>query len=399
MKIILGVDAITRPLTGTGRYALELAKRLPLSAEICEAIFFAHGNFVSQGALLNICEGTSVNSSDIRWHIISMLRRRLAQSPLFSNTYNKLIPIIGKVRLRPYSGYLFHGTGFLLPPHDGPSVVTIHDLSVFRRPEWHPRTRVKRQNAVIGRTLGMVSHIITDSETVRQEVIDYFSWPAERITAVPLGVNGRFIRRDHDEVNRVLGDFGLTDGSFTLSVATVEPRKNIERLIMAYEKLPVSLRSRYPLVIAGDNGWKSEDIHDLMDEAKRKGWLKYLGYVPDSCLPALYSGCRAFLYPSLYEGFGLPILEAMACGAPVLTSNCSCMPEVAGDAGILVDPKDVESISAGIEKALTDDQWRLQAAERGIGRSRSMTWDISAHKTVEVYRKVWEERVTGDPSK
>jgi alpha-1,3-rhamnosyl/mannosyltransferase len=168
----------------------------------------------------------------------------------------------------------------------------------------------------------------------------------------------------------------------------VEPRKNIVRLIDAFEMLPVALKKKYPLVIAGFSGWKSEDIHKCISRAAQDGFVRYIGYVPEKAMPALYGGCRAFLYPSLYEGFGLPLLEAMSCGAPVMTSNCSCMPEVAGNAALLVDPLDLSSISAGIEKALSDEKWRSCAINLGLERARAMTWDATVRKTVEVYRRV-----------
>jgi alpha-1,3-rhamnosyl/mannosyltransferase len=247
-------------------------------------------------------------------------------------------------------------------------------------------------NKGIEKVLKTASHLIAVSETVRQEIINLFSWPDDKVTAVPHGVDSTFFPRGPSETIPILRGFGLTPGGYTLCVATIEPRKNIGGLINSFERLPLSLRQSCPLVLAGDIGWNSEGIHKQIKEAQRRGWLKYLGYVREAFLPALYSGSRAFLYPSLYEGFGLPLLEAMACGAPVLTSNCSSMPEVVGDAGILVDPCDILSISNGIERILTDDTWRIHAVERGIKRARPMTWDVSARKTVEVYRRVWDGR-------
>jgi alpha-1,3-rhamnosyl/mannosyltransferase len=247
-------------------------------------------------------------------------------------------------------------------------------------------------NKEIEKTLKKASHLITDSETVRQEIIKFFLWPAGKVTTIPLGVSSAFFSRDPSETIPILRSFGLKPGAYALCVGTIEPRKNVEQLISAFERLPLSLRQSYPLVLVGDIGWNSEGIHKRIDEAQRRGWLKYLGYVREVFLPALYSGCRAFLYPSLYEGFGLPLLESMACGAPVLTSNCSSMPEVVGDAGILVDPCDILSLSNGIERVLTDETWRSRAVALGIERARPMTWDVSARKTVEVYRRVWDGR-------
>jgi glycosyltransferase involved in cell wall biosynthesis len=390
MKVIFGVDAITRPLTGIGRYAWELAKRLPASDDIQEVSFFTYGKFLTREALLCIGDDSSRTPAHLRWDLISALRRRLARSLIASWAYGKVLPALGRVRLRSYADYLFHSPSFLLPCHDGPSISTIHDLSIFCFPQWHPQNRVRRMNKEIEQTLKKASHLITDSETVRQEIIKHFLWPAGKVTAVPLGVNSTFFPRGPSETTPILSSFGLTPGAYALCVATIEPRKNIEQLISAFEKLPLSLRQSYPLVLVGDIGWTSEGIHKRIDEARRRGWLKYLGYVREVFLPALYSGCRAFLYPSLYEGFGLPLLESMACGAPVLTSNCSSMPEVVGDAGILVDPCDILSISNGIERVLTDETWRSRTVALGIERARPMTWDVSASKTVEVYRQVWD---------
>ena len=389
MKIIFSVDAITRPLTGIGRYAWELAKRLPGSDCIQEVIFFSNGKFVSYDELLSIGDSSPVNAARIQWRVLSTLRRGLARFPIASSAYGKFQPVAGKIRLKPYGDYLFHSPNYLLPPHDGPAIATIHDLSIFSHPEWHPETRARRLNRAIGKTLRKAAHLITDTETVRQEVIDYFSWPFDKVTAIPLGVGDTFYRREPSEIISILGKFGLIHGAYSLCVGTIEPRKNIERLIRAFEKLPVTLQQSYPLVLVGDRGWNSKGIHKTIDEGRRKGWLKYLGYVPESHLPALYSGCMAFLYPSLYEGFGLPLLEAMACGVPILTSDISCMPEVAGGAAILVDPADISSITAGIEKALTDEAWRLRAIALGLRKAESMTWDMSVQKTVEVYSRVW----------
>lgn len=390
MRIILGVDSITRPLTGIGRYAWELAKRLPGSEELRTAIFFAHGKFISREQLLGIGDESAFNPSRVQWSILSSIRRRLARYHLASSVYGKLMPMVGRMRLHSYSDFLFHSPSYIIPPFDGPSIATIHDLSAFRYPQWQPQSRVSRMNTAIDGTLKRAAHLIADSETVRREIIDYFSWPTEKITAVPLGVDNSFYPLTPDITGPVLGSFGLTHGSYALCIATIEPRKNIDRLIKAFELLPPYLRQNFPLVLVGDIGWNSDVIHKQIDLASRKGWLKYLGYVPESNLPALYSGCRAFLYPSLYEGFGLPLIEAMACGAPVVTSNRSCMPEVAGDAGLLVDPEDVLSIAEGIERVLADEKWRSFAITLGIERTRTMTWDVTAQKTVKVYRQVWD---------
>jgi alpha-1,3-rhamnosyl/mannosyltransferase len=389
VKLILGVNSITYPLNGMGRYALELAKGLLNSGEIADIRFFYHGKFIRGDEPAAIAEGTSGNAAAFGWRMFSALKRGLRDSPAAAWGYARVLPLIERSRLRAYPDYIFHGTSYLLPDHAGPAVTTIYDLSTFRHPEWHPAYRVRRLNLAIKRTLDRASRIITISETVRQEIINYFNVPGEKVTAIPLGVDACFRRRGNAETASLLASLGLTHGAYTLCVSTIEPRKNICRLVEAFCSLPAALRQAYPLVLAGDYGWKCEDAHRLISAAEQTGTVKYLGHVPEQALPALYSGCRAFLYPSLYEGFGLPILEAMAGGAPVLTSDCSCMPEVAGGAALLVNPRDVRAVARGIERTLTDEMWRAEAVERGLIRARSMTWDSTVMKTMEVYKKVW----------
>jgi glycosyltransferase involved in cell wall biosynthesis len=389
MKIILGVDSVRYPLTGIGRYAWELACGLPHSETISDIRYYAFGRFKTRDELFCVNDDHADAIVKHKYNYLSKIRRHLSRSSIVSLAYGRIAPTVAAVRLKMFRGFLFHGPNFLLPSHGGPSVVTIHDLSVFQFPKWHPKTRVKRLNDQISSTLKRAAHIITDSEYIRDEIIEYFSWPKDRISSVPLGVSERFFPRTSADIQITLNRFGLKAGTYTLCVATIEPRKNIERLIVAYKSLPKSIRSAFPLVLTGDYGWNSEHIHQMIIDGQQQGFIRYLGYVSDDCLSELYSGCRAFLYPSLYEGFGLPILEAMASGVPVLTSNCSSLPGVAAGAGLLVAPEDVSAIALGIEKVITDEQWRISAIQRGLIRARQMTWQACVNKTIDVYKQVW----------
>jgi alpha-1,3-rhamnosyl/mannosyltransferase len=156
--------------------------------------------------------------------------------------------------------------------------------------------------------------------------------------------------------------------------------------------LPVDVRQQWPLVLVGGPGWQSEGIHADIQRGEAEGWLKYLGYVEQYCLPALYAGCRLFAYPSHYEGFGLPIAEAMASGVPVLTSNCSSMPEVAGGHAMLVEPEDVAGIKTGLAQALQYEAWRNAATAGGLVRAAELSWAACVQQTVDVYRLARGER-------
>jgi alpha-1,3-rhamnosyl/mannosyltransferase len=190
-------------------------------------------------------------------------------------------------------------------------------------------------------------------------------------------------------LRRQLAELGLQPGSYALCVSTLEPRKKIAELIGAWSRLAAADREATPLVLAGAKGWLNETLHHSIREAAAEGWLKHLGFVPESALAALYAGARLFLYPSIYEGFGLPPLEAMASGTPVLVADRSCLPEVCGDAAGYVDPDDTEAFTAAIDSALTDSQWRESAREKGLRRASMFRWQSCVARTAELYRTHW----------
>jgi alpha-1,3-rhamnosyl/mannosyltransferase len=267
-------------------------------------------------------------------------------------------------------------------------VATVHDLSIYRFPETHPSARRRYFELAFERSLRRADALITDSEAVRQELIADFSVPPERVTAIHLGVDATFHPRTANELRPTLSRHGLQPDGYLLSVATIEPRKKLDRLIAAYGELPETLRRRYPLVLTGAPGWLDGPIRAAIERGRSAGWLRFLGYVPEAELPLVYAGARALAMISVYEGFGLPVLEAMASGVPVLTSNLSCLPEVAGGAALLVDPDDVGAVSRMVERVLTDDVWRGQARATGQRRAALLTWERCALQTTTVFAAV-----------
>lgn len=386
MNVILAADAIQPPLTGIGRYAFELARRLPEHPLIDQMRFFSYGRWQESAALIrnettnSVPHGPAVQRSG--------LRSRLSGNRLAVRVYQALTPHLYRWRLRHEEGALFHSPNYFLPPFPGRSVATIHDLSHICLPQFHPAVRVELMNRALPDTLRQADFLITDAESVRQEVIRHFDWPVDRIAAVPLGVSSLFHPRLAQDIDPVLQRYGLLTGGYSLCVGTVEPRKNLTRLLCAYELLPVALRQRWPLVLAGARGWQSGDIHDRIDKGVAVGWVKYLEYVPQEDLPFLYAGARLFAYPSLYEGFGLPPLEAMASGVPVVTSDVSSLPEVVGDAALMVNPLDVGALSAALSRGLEDEVWRESAVRLGLGRAARLTWANCIDNTVTIYGKV-----------
>ena len=299
---------------------------------------------------------------------------------------------------RACRGQVFHAPNYFLPPYVENGVVTVHDLSALKFPETHPIERVKQFENLFRQTLDIASHLITDSEATRQEVIEYLGWPRERVTTVHLGVSPQFAPQSASQSAPVLQRYRLNPSGYSLCVSTIEPRKRIDSLLAAYARLPEKLRTAYPLLLVGGKGWRSEHLHKKIEVGQHAGWLRYLGFVPEEDLPALYAGAKLFVYPSTYEGFGLPVVEAMVSGVPVITSNCSCLPEVAAHAAKLVNPDDLDSFSIMIEEALTDAEWRLRAITDGLQVAARYDWAECARRTVDVYKRQFNTQQVGDGS-
>jgi glycosyltransferase involved in cell wall biosynthesis len=286
-----------------------------------------------------------------------------------------------------FPNHLLHVPNFILPPCANPTVVTLHDLSHLHYPQFHPRERIVYLERYLPQTLQQATRLIAVSEFVRQEIITLLGVAAERIVSVHNGVDPAFRPYSSIELAPVLSRHGLQAGSYLLAVATLEPRKNLGRLAEAYGGLPATLRQRYPLVLVGASGWLTETLERQLAPLERSGQLRRLGYVPQEELPLIYSGAHAFAYPSLYEGFGLPVLEAMSCGIPVLTTDRASLPEVAGDAALLVNPEDVDAITAGLERLLTDHEWRTEAIQRGLQQAGRFSWVRCIQETIAVYQQ------------
>ena len=364
MKLVLSVEALSPQLSGIGRYTWELASRLPVNADVESIKFYRNNDWLQDIAPLLLTEKTSSRRG---WpHLVPKWLRQ------------------PRLRL----GEIFHGPNYFLPAFVENGVATVHDLSVFRYPETHPPKRLSHFEREFAQSLKRAAHLITDTETVRQEVIEFCQWPANKISAVPLGVSPVFAPRSPASIAAVLAGYSLAPDAYTLCVSTIEPRKKIDRLLAAYASLPETVRRHYPLVLIGGQGWQSDALHDEIERARQQGWLHYLGYVSEAEMAAVYAGARAFIFPSIYEGFGLPVIEAMASGVPVVTSNCSCLPEISKGAALLVDPGDVDALCAAIRKSLDDAPWRATAIAAGLRVSSELTWECCVQRTVDVYAKV-----------
>jgi alpha-1,3-rhamnosyl/mannosyltransferase len=279
---------------------------------------------------------------------------------------------------------IYHETGFVPPDvRDVPIVYNIYDLSLLKHREKHPRERVWFFDHFFSRRFRGVAHVLTISEFVKSEIVDTFRVDPDRVSAIPLAPDPVFSPRRKEETDLVLKERGWPD-EYLLFVGSLEPRKNLsllmEALVMTREKIPVIL-----------TGWQAWGDKEWLERARRLGIgdrIRFAGYVDDETLARLYSGTAGLVYPSLYEGFGLPVLEAMARGAPVICSEASSLPETAGDAALYVRPDDAEGLAHCIDRLVRDTDLAGGLRKKGLERAASFTWDRTAVETLRLFRRV-----------
>lgn len=280
---------------------------------------------------------------------------------------------------------LYFATDFALPPTlpGTGTAVFIHDLTYQRVPDAAVPELVAYLSAVVPRALSRADVVIVNSEATKSDLVDIYGTPPDRIATVQFGVHPHFTPSNKPR-KTLEAKYGLPQRPYILAVGTIQPRKNYTRLIEALAMLHAD-GTETALVIAGGKGWKETAIYDTVTRLRLETHVKFLGYVDDSDLPALYTHAAAFAMPSLYEGFGLPVLEAMACGTPVVTSSVSSLPEAAGDAALLVDPTNAEAIADALRRILTDTDLAKSLRAKGLGHVMPFTWGRTAAQLSDAF--------------
>jgi glycosyltransferase involved in cell wall biosynthesis len=377
--MLIGLDAIplTEPLAGVGHYTSELARALARAApeDEFELVYPSSYQPVDlSGAPLpaNLkTERVSVGALGRRWFAAGLPR------------------YAGRRGLA-----LFHGTNYEVPLWgDCAKVVTVHDLSLLLRPETHEKQRVRRARRRLPLMLRAADAVITPTESVRREVCERLRAPASKVFAVPEAARECFRPSEFSETEEARRRLGA-GGEFLLAVGTVEPRKNLAALVGAFEEvLKARPASDLRLVIAGARGWLSGPLFEAVEKSPARGRVVLAGYLADPDLRALYSSCRLFVYPSLYEGFGLPPLEAMGCGAAVVAGRAPAVAEVTGGAARLVNTDDRAEFARALLELLEDDAARRALAEAGLRRASEFSWGRTARVTLEVYAEAMKRRM------
>jgi glycosyltransferase involved in cell wall biosynthesis len=288
---------------------------------------------------------------------------------------------------------LYHATDFTLPP-TLPGVctlLTVHDLSFVRAPETATPVLKAYLDRVVPRSVRRAGHVLADSQATKDDLVELYGTPPEKITVLLGGVGSEFGPVEDSTIRKTVRQrYNIGDYPYIFSIGTVQPRKNYARLIEALAALGPEFYDIH-LVIAGGRGWLESPIYRTVSESCLPDRVHFIGFVRDEDLPALYADAVCLAYPSLYEGFGFPVLEAMACGTPVITSTVSSMPEVAGDAALLVDPYRADAIEDTLRRLLSDETLRADLITRGYRQAAAFTWARAAQQLREIYRRMLSE--------
>ena len=352
---------------GIGRYVRELVAALAR-----QPADFNYRLFVAGAGQLPTSPGTNFIWKQTRLHPKTLARLwQRARIPLPVGIFTGAVD-------------LYHATDFVLPPTSARSLLTVHDLSFVRVPETASPRLKAYLDVVVPRSVRRANHILADSQATKDDLIALYDTPPEKITVLLSGVDARFHRVDDPSIRQ---KYKIGTRPYIFSVGTIQPRKNYARLIHAL----AALRSRgndLDLVIAGGRGWLEDPIYAAIRDVHVEDHVHFIGFADDADLPALYTAATITALPSLYEGFGIPVLESMACGTPVLTSNVSSLPEVAGDAALTVDPTDLDVIVASLQRLIDDTALRSSLIAKGLSRAQTFTWDRSAQQLRQIYAQL-----------
>ncbi len=374
LRVAVNATALLSPLAGIGQYVKYLLTALDTFNDLHIAKFYA-GHWSQEIRQQGISQAAQNGKLLIRKHVpyFAQMYRWLQQQRFASGT-------------RAGKADLYHEPNFLAYGFDGPTVVTVHDLSWIRYPHMHPAERVASMNRYFESSLHRATRIITDSMFVKKELMEVFGVDPSRVHPVLLGVEADFRPHAANETADVLQAHGLQHGHYILALGTLEPRKNLQLALSAFEQLPLVLQQRFPVVMVGMRGWNNDALERRLAPLVQSGRIRQLGYLSRQDLVKVVAGARCMVYPSVYEGFGLPPLESMACGVPVITSNVSSLPEVVGDAGLQVSPEDDKGLKEAMQSVLEDADLHTRLSNDSWMRSQQFTWMRCAHQTREVYR-------------
>ena len=372
MKIGIDIRALGDLRTGIGHYLLMMLKTLELRDTENEYVLFYN-------SLKGELTGDVPEKGNFKIVRIRIPNRLLNVFWAFTQ-FPRVERFTGNIDV-------FHSPNFqMAPSRKSASVLTIHDLIFLLHPEMAIPSSLRHYKPRIKHYLKRSNIVVADSKATAADIIDYLHFPGELVEVVYPGAI-TMKKASRAQINELKGRHSLEE-NYILFVSCLEPRKNLARLFQAFDRS--GLWSDFQLVLAGPKGWHFEKLQDIWNSLRCKNRIRWLNYVPDDDLSILYSGASFFVYPSIMEGFGLPILEAMSVECPVMTSNVSSMPEVAGDAALYIDPHDIDSIADGLRRLAGDSELRAKLSESGLSRTKMFTWEKMADNMIKVYKRAYE---------
>ena len=382
MKVAIDISPLARQnRTGIENYIFNLCKNLPLVDKKNEYVLFANSyghhqplRAAAEEIGLRNHQNMSTRVSRLPGTILKFMWRYL-HGPSAER-------LVGGIDI-------FHVSDRLGPPlKKAKLVVTIFDLTPMKFKGFFTEKAANYFTIYFKEIIPKAAVVIAISQCTKNDILEYFDIAEERVEVIPLAADANYKQvQDKIAVDKVKARYKI-NRDYILFVGTLEPRKNITNIIRAYNMLPHHLKYNHLLVICGKKGWYYEEIFRTVEELNLEDNVIFTGYVPDKDVPLLMNGAKVFVYPSFYEGFGLPPLEAMACGTPVISSNVSSIPEVVGNAGILVNPNNVEELSDAIVRVVSNEELRAQLSEKGLRQANKFSWRATVEKTVEVYNRV-----------
>ena len=390
LSIAVEAKALATLRTGVGQYIYQLYRVMESMSDKPDIYYQINNHFVTTLPSERVISTSNSPLShkerlskliDNLGTTVTVAKKKLALN-LYRKTFN--------LHLQEIKPDIIHCTDFFSIDNKRgiPEIITVHDISCFKYPETHPAARVQFFNEYLPASLEKAQHILTVSEFSKREIVDYFAIKAEKITVTYNGLPVGFQAYSEIQTALTIKQYDLQYKKFFLYVGTIEPRKNLEILLDAYQKLPKDIQSHYKLVIIGACGWKFESFLQQAGGLLKRQQLIMPGYVSDKDLKHLMASAHCFLYPSIYEGFGLPPLEAMASGTPVITSDCASLPEVVGNAGVLLPADDAQQWTQAITSLVDDPQQYQRYVTSGVQRAALFSWKTTAEKTLNCFQKV-----------
>lgn len=370
--MIIAVDAtsIPQPMAGAGVYIYNLIKQLALEGNATDYVFFASSKTVN-----------ALRHEKCRAKLIPVDINKASMRLVWEQV---VLPRL----LQENNVDLLHSPHYTMPlAAHTKRVVTYHDLTFFILPQVHQPIKTAFFRIMMTLTKKNADHIITDSESTRQDAIRLLGIDPSKISSVLLAANSVFKPIENEVASSRLQKYGLNVNRYICYVGVIEPRKNVDLLIEAYARIADQFQD-IPLVIVGKQGWQYNRVFRKVNDLGLNDRVRFLGHICMDDLVAIYSGASVFVYPSQYEGFGLPVLEAMQCGAPVITTNVSSMPEVSGGAAILIDPDNIDALSTAMADVLKNATLASRLSNSGLERAKSFSWSKTARETIHIYESV-----------